>query len=205
MIITAENIGLRYTKEFIFKNLNFEFKAQSTYAILGPNGSGKSSLLKVLSGFVSLSKGHLSFQINDKEVAEEKLFSEISYTAPYIELIEEFTLLEHLNFHNKFKSFYQDLSVEQVLAKLELEKHADKMLANFSSGMKQRLKLGLAILSTSSVILLDEPATNLDHAGVTWYHNLLAEFAANRIVIIASNRPEEYQMATTQLNIEDYK
>ncbi|MEX0812124.1 MAG: ABC transporter ATP-binding protein [Chitinophagales bacterium] len=205
MTIIAENIGLKYSSEYIFKNLNFTFQEQNIYAILGPNGSGKSSLMKVLSGFVSPSKGHLYFKNNDEIIEEEKLFSEISFSAPYIELIEEFTLQEQLTFHAKFKPFVNDLDVMQIMQIIELEKHADKAVANFSSGMKQRLKLGLSILSNSSIILLDEPATNLDSDGVLWYQKILKQYAGNRIVIIASNRPDEYEMANERLDIVGYK
>lgn len=205
MTISAENLGLRYTNEFVFKNLNYKFESGKIYAILGPNGSGKSSLMKVLSGYVSPVKGHLLFEKNNERIQSEEIYKEIAFEAPYIELIEEFTLSEHLAFHSNFKSFVNDLSVDDILDLAELQQHAHKAVSNFSSGMKQRLKLSLAILSNAEVLLLDEPATNLDSNGVAWYHNLLKDYARNKIVIIASNRQDEYEMADEHLNIEDFK
>ena len=205
MTITADNIGLRYTREFIFKNLSYEFQSGFIYAILGPNGSGKSTLMKVLSGYVTPSKGDVIYSQENKAVAEEAVYSKVAFCSPYIEIIEEFTLAEQLGFQAKFKPFLNNMSVKQVMEALQLEKHADKQISNFSSGMKQRVKLGLTILSNAEVLLLDEPATNLDSEGVAWYHQLLKDYAADKIVIIASNRQDEYEMANERLNILDYK
>lgn len=205
MTITADNIGLRYTTEFIFKNLSYEFQSGFIYAILGPNGSGKSSLMKVLSGYVTPSKGKVAYSQENKAFADEAVYSKVAFCSPYIEIIEEFTLAEQLDFQAKFKPFLNNMSIQQVMEALQLGKHADKQISNFSSGMKQRVKLGLTILSNAEVLLLDEPATNLDSEGVTWYHNLLKNHASDKIVIIASNRQDEYEMADERLNILDFK
>lgn len=205
MTITADNIGLRYTREFIFKNLSYEFQSGFIYAILGPNGSGKSSLMKVLSGYVTPSKGKVTYSQGNKAITGEEVYSKVVFCSPYIEIIEEFTLLEQLAFQAKFKPFLNSMSVHQVMEALQLGKHADKQISNFSSGMKQRVKLGLTILSNAEVLLLDEPATNLDTEGVIWYHKLLKSYATNKIVIIASNRQDEYEMADERLNILDFK
>jgi ABC-type multidrug transport system ATPase subunit len=176
-----------------------------TYAVLGPNGSGKSTLLKVLSGYSTPSKGQIDFWENDKTLSTDKIYPEISYAAPYIELIEEFTLTEMIDFHRRFKAFQENLTTEQLIDILNFSKSKNKEIKYFSSGMKQRLKLALAICSATNLLLLDEPTTNLDDEGVEWYQTLIEKFTANRLVIVASNVKHDYHFCTQQLNIMDYK
>lgn len=205
MDIKLKQLSKRYKFEWIFRGLDYHFEMGKTYAVLGPNGSGKSTLLKVLSGYSTPSKGKIDFLENGKILSTDKIYPEISYAAPYIELIEEFTLTEMIDFHNRFKSFQQNLTNEQLIDILNFSKSKNKEIKYFSSGMKQRLKLVLAICSATGVLLLDEPTTNLDDEGVAWYQTLIERFTANRLVVVASNVKHDYHFCTQQLNITDYK
>ena len=205
MTIALQNAGKRYRLEWIFRNLNYSFQSGRRYAILGPNGSGKSTLLKVLSGHLSPSKGQVEFAANGQKIDAELVYQRVSYAAPYIELIEEFTLEEHLHFHAKLKPLLPGMDPNRLGELLALPRARTKEIRFFSSGMKQRLKLALAICSAAPILLLDEPATNLDEQGVAWYKNLLQEYAADRLVIIASNDPHDAGFCPWHLNILDYK
>ncbi len=205
MRIGLQNAGKRYRLEWIFRNLDYQFQSGQRYAILGPNGSGKSTLLKVLSGHLSPSKGQVFFAEKEQSIDAEDVYHYISYAAPYIELIEEFTLEEALHFHSRLKPMQADITVNRLGELLALPRARTKEIRFFSSGMKQRLKLILAICSATPVLLLDEPATNLDEQGVAWYKNLIGEYAADRLVIIASNDPHDAEFCPLHLNILDYK
>ncbi len=204
MTITAQQLGKRYRLEWIFKGIDYQFKSGERYAILGPNGSGKSTLLKVLSGHLSPSKGSIVFQ-GTNTVLPEDVYRHISYAAPYIELIEEFTLEESLQFHAKLKPLLPEFTPEKLFDMLALSRAKNKEIRFFSSGMKQRVKLALALASDVSVLLLDEPATNLDVQGVEWYKQLIHEYAQDRMVIIASNDPHDAEFCPNHLQILDYK
>jgi ABC-type multidrug transport system ATPase subunit len=91
MNISLNNVGRRFNKEWIFRNLSTEFTSGNSYAILGPNGSGKSTLLSVLTGSLSPSEGEISFS-DTKEISVENIYKYISLAAPYLELVETFTL-----------------------------------------------------------------------------------------------------------------
>ncbi|MFT7427466.1 MAG: ABC-type multidrug transport system ATPase subunit [Algoriphagus sp.] len=97
------------------------------------------------------------------------------------------------------------MSKEEILEIIYLEAHADKMISQFSSGMKQRLKLGLALLSEVPIVLLDEPTSNLDRKGIEWYQDLIDKFGQNRILIVCSNEPREYEFCQQKVVLEDYK
>lgn len=205
MDIKLKQLSKRYKFEWIFRGLDYHFEAGKTYAVLGPNGSGKSTLLKVLSGYSTPSKGNIDFLTDCKILPSDKVYHQISYAAPYIELIEEFTLTEMLDFHRRFKTFQEDLTTEELIEILNFLKSKHKEIKYFSSGMKQRLKLVLAICSNTDYLLLDEPTTNLDDEGVQWYQGLIKRFVKNRLVIVASNVKHDYHFCTNQLNILDYK
>ncbi|MGK0365333.1 MAG: ABC-type multidrug transport system ATPase subunit [Saprospiraceae bacterium] len=205
MEVSFRNIGKRYRYEWIFRGVNFTFEAGKKYAILGPNGSGKSTLLKVLSGHLTPSKGKVDFLLEGEKLPIDEVYRRISYAAPYIDLIEEFTLTEAIKFHQEFKTFANQLSPDDLIKILNFEKSKDKPVRFFSSGMKQRLKLVLAICSDSPLLLLDEPTTNLDTQGMSWYRDLIKVYGQNRSVIIASNVAADYDFCDETLSILDYK
>jgi ABC-type multidrug transport system ATPase subunit len=122
-------------------------------------------------------------------------------------LIEEFTLKEIIDFHIRFKPLATSLKSKDLIDILALNKSADKEIRYFSSGMKQRVKLALAICSDSPILLLDEPTTNLDAQGVKWYQDLVANFTKNntRTVIVASNIEHDYYFCQDQISIADFK
>lgn len=206
MDILLTQIAKRYRYDWIYRNLDYHFQAGKSYAILGPNGSGKSTLLRVLSGHLTPSKGKVVFKMNGKEVAIDEVYRHMSYAAPYIDVIEELTLSEAIAFHRRFKTFASDLKNDKdVIALLGFQKSADKQIRNFSSGMKQRLKLVFAICADTPVLLLDEPTTNLDQQGFEWYSMLMEKYSEGRLVIVASNVAMDYDFCDEILNIEDYK
>ncbi|PWS32753.1 ABC transporter ATP-binding protein [Pedobacter paludis] len=204
MKIALNNVGRRFNKEWIFKNLSAEFISGESYAILGPNGSGKSTLLSVLTGSLTPSEGEISYS-NSKEIPVESIYKYISLAAPYLELIETFTLKEIIDFHFKFKNFAADVDAKKLIKILGLEKSVNKQIKYFSSGMKQRTKLALACCSDSPILFLDEPTSNLDVQGINWYRELIENFTKDKLTIIGSNQIQEYEFCDKQIQIADFK
>ncbi|OYD46331.1 ABC transporter ATP-binding protein [Sphingobacterium cellulitidis] len=206
MNIILQDIGRRYNREWIFRHLDYTFSFGNSYAILGPNGSGKSTLIKVLTGALTASEGNLRYEENGNELAIEQVFQKMSLAAPYVELIEEYSLNEMLAFHFKFKSYLGGFDLERVKETLGFAKNTfEKDIRHFSSGMKQRVKLILACCSQSNLLFLDEPTSNLDREGEKWYRDLLKLTNSERILIIGSNQEHEYSFCNEQLQILDYK
>lgn len=204
MTIDLTNAGRRFNQEWIFRDITYQFVTGGKYAILGPNGSGKSTLLSMLMGNLSPSEGSVSYH-NDKIVPVEDLYKYISFAAPYLDLIEEFTLQETIRFHFKFKAFHEGMNADRVLDRLGLAKSQDKALKYFSSGMKQRTKLALACCSDTPILLLDEPTSNLDLQGMKWYKELIHEYTENRLVVVCSNQEAEYGFCEHLIQVTDYK
>jgi ABC-type multidrug transport system ATPase subunit len=201
MQISLEQACKRFNKEWIFKNLSFQFEAGKHYALVGNNGSGKTTLLQIIAGYSSLTKGSIDWSPFD----EGTIYEQISFAAPYLELVEEFTATEQFEFQAQFKPLQKELSTEKILALIGLKNAAHKQIRYYSSGMKQRLKLALAIFSDCPILLLDEPCSNLDKEGYGLYDTLMKDFAMHKLIIVGSNDPAEYHFCKAQVNLMDYK
>ncbi|TRX54298.1 ABC transporter ATP-binding protein [Fulvivirga sp. M361] len=202
--IELHQLGKRFNKEVIFKGLDYEFESGRSYALTGPNGSGKSTLLQIISGFTLPTDGKVKYSYNEREVEAENVFKHLAIATPYMELIEAFTLYELLDFHFKFRVPREGYSIDTVMETAYLSNARNKYVKNFSSGMKQRVKLALAFYSQSEIVLLDEPTTNLDRQGMDWYQEQLLTLGPC-LTIIASNQQAEYEKCSNVLSISDYK
>jgi len=205
MRVELDNVGKRYRLEWVLRGLSTTFDEGTKYAITGPNGSGKSTLLRILSGHLTPSQGSVSFFHKEKKIDTGDVYQYMAYAAPYIDLIEEFTLQEAIRFHRKFISLQAGLDDKAMLDILALPKASQKQIRYFSSGMKQRLKLALSICAASDILLLDEPTSNLDMQGINWYRNLVHQFSNDRLLIIASNAEVDFDFCSQRLSILDYK
>jgi ABC-type multidrug transport system ATPase subunit len=218
MKISLTKAGKRYNRDWIFRNLSYEFVSGTSYAITGPNGSGKSTLLQAIGGALVLSEGNTSYERgrvgswesgvgsqNSSSIESDNIYRHLSIAAPYLELIEEMTIKEFLHFHAQFKPFLSSISIDDIIAKVGLGKARDKQIRYYSSGMKQRAKLAQAIFSDVELVLLDEPCTNLDGEGIELYQQLINEYCKDRLVIVSSNDEAEYGFCQQRLNILQYK
>lgn len=205
MRIIVKNLSKRFNREWIFKDFSYQFTTPNTYALVGPNGSGKSTLLQILWGQMLASQGTISYENDGVEIPNEQVYSLIAIATPYMDLIDEFTLIEMMRFHFKFKKTRNNLTLEELVELIELPHAKDKMISNFSSGMKQRLKLGLAFYSQADALFLDEPTTNLDRKSIEWYQRHREQVPDKTLVLIASNQEHEYPANAQKVDILTYK
>jgi ABC-type multidrug transport system ATPase subunit len=213
MTISLSDAGKRFNRDWIFRHLNYKFEAGQSYAITGPNGSGKSTLLLALSGSMMLNEGSIEFGAGSQEsgvnnttiISIESIYRQVSICAPYLEVVEEMTLKEFLEFHRGFKPFLEGITSDAIISTLGLEKAINKQIRYYSSGMKQRVKLAQCIFSDSPIVLLDEPCTNLDTEGIELYNRLINNYCKDRLVVVSSNDEVEYKFCRQVLSINDYK
>jgi ABC-2 type transport system ATP-binding protein len=219
MRITLIDAGKRFNRDWIFRHLHYQFHTGRSYAITGPNGSGKSTLLQAIAGAIDISEGKARFEMpvaawqeaspdpNDPQqtIPPDQVYKYLSISAPYLELIEEMTFTEFLQFHQAFKPFLPGHTLPEIISRVGLEGSAHKQIRYYSSGMKQRVKLVQSIFSDTPVILLDEPCTNLDAEGVDLYRRLIDEHCSGRLLIVSSNDRQEYDFCGESINIMDFK
>jgi ABC-type multidrug transport system ATPase subunit len=205
MKVSLTDAGKRFNRDWIFRHLSYTFEEGNSYAITGPNGSGKSTLLQVISGSMMNNEGVIQWSDKNAVIATEEIFQHVSLCAPYLDVVEEMTLKEFLEFHEAFKPYLPGITIESIADMVGLNKATNKQIRYYSSGMKQRVKLAQAIFSNTSLLLLDEPCTNLDAAGIELYHDLIEKYCRDRLVIVSSNDEVEYRFCNKQISISDYK
>lgn len=205
MTIELTNISKRFNREWIFRNVTRTFEKGKIYALTGPNGSGKSTLLQILSGYLIPSKGSLKYFKGNATIHIDDLYNHLVIVAPYLDLIEDFDTHEAIDFHFQFKKIIAGVKKEDIVKNIWLEKSSNKFLKDFSTGMLQRLKLAFAFYSEAELMLLDEPASNLDKKGLDWYKENVLSLKNDRTTIICSNRIEEYEFCDEVIDITDFK
>lgn len=205
MNIVLTDVGKRFNADWIFRKVSLEFAQGRRYAITGPNGSGKSTLLQVIGAHIHPNEGSIGYTVKGTAIPAEKVFKYISIAAPYLEVIEEMTLQEFLNFHRQLKPFIPAVSNAEIAASVGLGTALNKQIRYYSSGMKQRVKLAQAIFSDTALLLLDEPLTNLDAEGGRTYNMLIQKYAGDRTVIVSSNDEREFHFCESIVDINEFK
>ncbi|HEY4205455.1 MAG TPA: ATP-binding cassette domain-containing protein [Puia sp.] len=212
MKITLTDAGKRFNRDWIFRHFHYEFIVSHSYAITGPNGSGKSTLLQALAGSIGVSEGAVAYGGDEAgpdggrmAIPADEIFQHLSIAAPYLEVIEEMTAAEFLQFHASFKPLLPGWTVADILMRVGLGGATGKQIRYFSSGMKQRVRLAQAIFSDVPLVLLDEPCTNLDKEGIALYRQLMEEQGRGRLIVVSSNDPQEYDFCEKIISVMDHK
>ena len=204
--IQLTDIGKKFGKEWIFQNINLEIKSGDKLVILGGNGSGKSTLLQIISGYVLPNAGELNYSIENNKLDKEEYQKQLSLASPYLDLIEDYTLEEIINHCAIYKPFLKGLDTQKIIELSGLSAAKNKFIKNYSSGMRQRVRLTLAILADCPLLLLDEPVSNLDKTAIDWFKGLIREYAMHKTIIVCSNSiKEEFEFCNKELNVADYK
>lgn len=200
MEILAHNLSKKFRQEYVVRDFSYHFQSGNAYAITGPNGSGKSTLLQLIAQFSLPNSGTIEMIGIDPEL----VYSKIIFAAPYVELIEEYTLTEHLQILRRNHYLPASVTIESLEEFIDLQPDRVKSIKNYSSGMRQKIKLGFALLSQRPILLLDEPTTNFDEQAKQWFFNRLNE-QRHKLIIIASNEKQEIDFCTEKISIVDFK
>jgi len=200
--ITADGIEKKYNRRKIFSNINFALRENDSLAITGRNGSGKSTLLKIISGALSPTEGEISLTIENKNVAASDRFTLVGFVAPYLQLYDEFTALENLRLLRRIRGIRtSDETILALLRRVNLFDRRNDFVRTYSSGMKQRLKYAFALLHEPPVLLLDEPASNLDDEGIATVRQIIEEQKKKGILIIATNEQHDAELCQQTIDL----
>ena len=209
--LTCDNLGKKYEDKIIFRNLSLKLANKSSLVVTGKNGSGKSTLVKILANVIKESMGSYIIRINEKEIPRENFFQITGFLSPYLNLYDELTGYENLEFFYtlKFRNKISKMSLEEkikfILEEVNLYPRRNDFMKNYYSGMRQRLKLAFAVINEPLLLLLDEPRTNLDNEGIDVVYKFANRQRENGILIIATNEIEDTILCEEKINIEDFK
>lgn len=191
--IKLSDVSKRYGYQWIIKEMNHTITAASITGVNGRNGSGKSTLLKILSGYLSPSSGKVLYTLGDKSIDTSNIYKHVSWVAPYIDLTMDYTMKEMFDLTSRFKQMKCG-DYSEFIDKVQLGKQEGKYIKEYSSGMQQRLKLALAIMTDTPLLLLDEPTSYLDTTAILWYHDLLQSYLDRRTIVVASNESTDLEI-----------
>ena len=201
MLISIDNISKRYTTGWVIKDFSLHIPSNKKIAITGPNGSGKSTLIQMIAGYLSYTKGDIKYTYNDESINRDEIYQHVAMSAAYAELDEEYTPIEIYEHYNQFK-FFLTSDVKQFLEIVDLKRERNQPISSFSSGMKQRLSIGLACCMDVPLFIMDEPTSFLDDQRKSWYQDILKNYTSTKTVIIASNDPLDYSICDTVVAVK---
>lgn len=204
--LILNNLTKTFGRRIIFNNLSYSFESNNIYGVAGINGSGKSTFVKIIANILSPTKGKVIHSINNKEIEFENLFNHIGFVAPYLILYDEFSAIENLFYFCKIRGIsYSDNLAKQMLKEVNLFDRRNDLVKTYSSGMKQRLKYAFALIHSPSLLILDEPTSNLDTYGKDMVNNFIKEYGKSKLVIVASNEESDLKECSHIIEIEKYK
>lgn len=190
--LSARSLSHRFGRRRVFTDVSFECEVGDAVCITGRNGSGKSTLLRILTGLIVPSKGEVELSRNDEVLGKDSRRKALRLVSPEISMYESLTALENLELITRLSGIEVDRSaMDSALEQVGLEGRGHDFYGEYSSGMKQRLKIASAIISNPEVLLLDEPTANLDDAGKERIYHIMHDFQAHGILIFATNEKAE--------------
>ena len=198
------NLGKHYTETLLFKDISFELHPGEVLAITGWNGSGKSTLLRIIAGLVRPSSGKVKMSFQGESLPKESRRRFVGMVAPAFSLYDELTALENLEFFCKVRGIaYERKSCLGMMERAGLSENSHKLCRNYSSGMKQRLKLAQALLHNPPLLLLDEPGCNLDSKGMKIVEDIISAQRQRGMTVIASNEKREVDYGDRVINLSE--
>lgn len=203
--IVLDDCGKSFLDHWVFRHRSLTMESGEQIALLGPNGSGKSTFMLLAAGYLQPTEGSVTYLLNNQHVVQNQVGAHIGMCLPNMETFDDFTLEQLLTLHTSMRSMLCTSNVAALASLLQFSKsEMNRQIRFFSNGMRQRLKLGLALLTDSSAVLLDEPLTNMDEQGKSLYYGWLDTYLGTRLLLVASNRSDEYLNCTRFIQVQDW-
>lgn len=190
-MLTANRVFKRYESRLVLRDLSFEIAPGSCVAVLGPNGAGKSTLLRLVAGLIAPSRGDILW--NDAATR-----GQCALSAPDAPVYRELSCLENLQF---FSGGAATQALKSHLANWNLEKRADDLAGELSSGLRARLGLAVAAWFEHPILLLDEPSANLDEGGRELVENLIKAQRARGVTLLATNDARDLSWCDAEIRV----
>ncbi len=200
--LTADGLSKTFNRRRIFSGISFGLQSGSSLAITGRNGSGKSTLVKILCGVLTPTRGNVGMTLDGKTVPAADRFTLIGLVSPYLQLYDEFTGWENLRLSARIRGLaVRDEEITGLLERVALADRRNDYVRTYSSGMKQRLKYAFALLHRPPILVLDEPASNLDVDGVEIIRTMMTEQRRHGILIVATNDADDLGYCETVVDL----
>ena len=201
--LNVKNLAKSYGPNSVFSGISFNHQGGSL-GIAGSNGSGKSTFLKCVGNLLRPSRGDVEWLNNGQKLDPDQLRQQLGYAAPYINLYDELSCRENLEFLANIRHEYSaTTAINEWITKVGLEHVADQAFGKLSTGQQQRVRLASALFHNPAILLLDEPGSNLDEAGRSLIATIVEQFQSDqKLLLIASNNPDELALCDHIFSVE---
>lgn len=196
--LCCDDLGKAFGRRWLFRHLSLTATEGMGIVIVGPNGSGKTTLLRLLCGLLTPTEGRIVWQFNGLALTPQKARILIGAVLPDCEPYGELTAVENLRLVAELRGVDKK-RVSEWLERVQLNKVASQQVNTFSSGMRLRLKLAMALLHEPLALLLDEPTAMLDATGRQLVTDLIAEQKRRGIIIVATNDERDLAYGDRQI------
>ncbi len=204
MKIEVKNVEKIFKNNVILKNINITFDEGKIYGLIGRNGSGKSVFLKMLCSFYEPTSGEILY--DGVNIIKEQKFP--PSTLALIEkpmFIDELTGFDNLKLLAKIQNKIGDKEILEALEVVNLLKDKDKVVKNYSLGMKQKLGIAQVIMENPKVIILDEPFNGIEDETVIELRKYLKKIKKDKIIIIATHIKEDlFEIVDKTIKFENF-
>lgn len=197
LALEATDLGRRFGARWLFRGLQLGVPAGGSLAVVGPSGCGKSTLLRVLVGQLLPTAGEVRYTLAGAPLPAERLYTQLDWAAPALELHPALTLLDTYTSWFALKRCRLPALVPALEA-LGLAGQRHQPVGQLSSGQLQRARVGLALFASGALLVLDEPTTHLDAATAEQLLGLIAQHRGGRTLLLASNLPREREALAPQ-------
>ncbi len=193
IILQATGICKDFNRRRIFSDISFSLSSPGSLAITGKNGSGKSTLTKIIAGVLSPTSGTVAYELDGTKLSDDLFKTHIGFVSPYLKLYDEFSAMENLFLLMRIQGHRDGVahSPEELLKRFNLWQRKDDAVRGYSTGMKQRLKYVFALINSPSVLILDEPTTNLDDDGIKVVEEVVRDQKRSALLVVATNDAAE--------------
>ena len=200
--VLGKGIDKQYGTKKVLNNVDIHVPINSIYGLIGPNGAGKSTLLKCIMNLTQIDGGNIRIFDNTFGMGKHEL-NRTGSLIEYPYFYDDLTGRENLLIHSKYMGYYDKNRIDEVLDEVDLIKDAEKKVANYSMGMRQRLAIARAILIKPELLILDEPINALDPDGIKKMRELfiLLNTKLDATIIISSHILSEMEYLASNIGI----
>lgn len=201
--IVIENLSKMYKNNWGIQNINLEIDRGKIFGFLGPNGSGKTTTMKVMVGLMKADKGDV--RINGYSISKEyeQAMKNVGCIIENVTPFPYLTAYENMKLYGRFYEDVGDVQIDKSLEITGLIKYKKEKIKNYSLGMKQRLGIAMAILSSPQILILDEPLNGLDVEGMFEMRNLILRLSEqnNTTFFISSHLIHDIELTCDKVGI----
>jgi len=185
-VISVENLTRRFGDFVAVDHINFEVQAGEIVGYLGPNGSGKTTTIRMLLGLLKPSDGKATVLGYDVFKQSEEIRARVGYMSQKFAIYDDLTTLENLTFYGGVYGINDKARIQHTLELVGLKGHENTLTRDMSTGWRQRLSLGIALVHEPKLLFLDEPTSGVDPTARRAFWDLIYELAEGGVTILVT-------------------